>query len=190
MTPGNASLNRTGCMNAPLLFDVCITRKINRFKRSNHVLNPTCGNSCNVSIAMLGNSEDFKYVIFSRPSMVLIVTRNRNSSEVGDSIVVTNPVDVVNMFVRESPINIKECESMCFPQESIDANNSIAVHSDCSCNGTGFSVVASGNNPRKRASLSVVAQKLFETLLRQCRIEIAHAVRPRKTMVWEVTPAI
>jgi hypothetical protein len=33
-------------------------------------------------------------------------------------------------------------------------------------------------------------KKCFKTLLRQCRIKIAHAVCPRKTMVWGVTPAI
>ena len=87
-------------------------------------------------------------------------------------------IDVINHVIRPLLVNVEHGEPMRHVVNLVQHHNDIAglmLVANWLC----LAMPAWAVPPGKKSSLRIVFQQVIETFMRQCRIEIAHAVCPQ-----------
>lgn len=128
------------------------------------------------SASSLTRTHKPRFASSSCPFCVLIVCVLRNISQVAESVIASNIIDMVNYVLRPLAMNVKPSKSVAKIFFAFKFYRKIAplvgVASRDVAN-VNISVLSkSGENTR----LGIVVQKFFEPLLGQCKIVRSHAV--------------
>ena len=91
---------------------------------------------------------------------VLSVLRSISLSQIVKLIVAWVAINVVNVFVRPTPMNIKPCQSVSQIACGIDGNGQSSISGSVSSNITNFDVSFSTYTPCKQSSFGIVMQQL------------------------------
>lgn len=114
-------------------------------------------------------------------SLVARITQRRYVSKIRNSVVRSNAVDMVNLLIRPTTINVEPRKPMRWMALPVDSDANVSLVADCLCNCSGKPLARPpAIQPSEQPGFWVVVEQLFELLLRQRRIKISHAVSPEK----------
>lgn len=137
-----------------------------------------------LSVARKSSSHDAGSTVASDAPLVLAIFGGRHISKIAEPIVVNDAINVVDVALRPSPVDVEPCEPMLsvLPPEQTDDAVSLGLM-DISGAGSSFRQLVSRNQSGEYASLGVVVQKLFQSLLRKCIFGLSHAIAPHQRCV-------
>ncbi len=107
-------------------------------------------------------------------TLVVHIFAIRNQSKVGDTVIVSDAVNMVDQFGRPDAVRPKPCELMCEKSSSSNADLDITLGVFSSGDTTSWCTVAWPSTPSKMAGIWVVVQQTLDF----CKIKIVHAVAP------------
>lgn len=115
------------------------------------------------SVPDLANAKNPARTVLVRALSVVRIGPFINVAQVGNPVVRSNPVDVVNHKARPLTVHVQPSKSVCSVQSAIDLNTYVPV-----CSGTRHcaspSTTSSVLPPSKDAGCFVVVKKLAQTL--------------------------
>lgn len=108
------------------------------------------------------NSGVARFIIYLRTFIVMIL-QSFSQAKIAKSIVRSNPVKMINLYLWKFPSHVKPCKPMRFIQKRIYSDNNVSV----AIGSSGYlanqsSLVPSSQNPYKLSNLRVVIKTLFK----------------------------
>jgi hypothetical protein len=116
-----------------------------------------------------------KFILSLWATQVLHVYRSSNVSEITDSVVVLDPVNVINEHFGEIAMNKHPCKAVGCVFDIVNPDSDVALSIFCASNLPDFAPSRRGF-PSKQPSFWAIRENFLETT----KIKIAHAVAPFK----------
>ena len=123
--------------------------------------------------------DQARFTIASYRPLVLAIFRGRNISQVCNSVVITNSVNVVNVAFGPSAVYVKPSEPMRAILPPFDAYASVALRGrNKACFGPCFGKLIARGAIGENARFGVIVQKLFKPFLGECMLGFSHVIAP------------
>lgn len=172
-------LDGTSRMHLPLSLKVTLMRCIRSKKGTKEVVNAILSDLRVPTIASgtldgARHTQQSARVLLLGFFQVLRVIAQRSWSEICDSIIVSNIVDMVDVLIGKRAINIKPSQSVRMISLVINADDFVSVtgaSSTCCCSSLPASFI---NTPRKNPSFRIVMQNFAQTLGSERMIQFSH----------------
>ena len=130
-----------------------------------------------------GNSEKPRTIVRAGLSFILRIAGKANRSKIGNPVVVNDAVFVVDNHVRVLAVGIEPRKAVRSVGDAVNANGDIPSVSGSPGFVSSLGHATSVDAPSEHARLGVVVQKLFQSSLRDCIIELSHVIAPHQRCV-------
>lgn len=114
-------------------------------------------------------------------ALVVAVVPRRNIAQIAKPVVVSDPVNMINVTARPDAMNVKPSEPVfaVLPAKKTDVAVSLRA-----CDKPGplprDSVLIAGGDVRENARIGTVVQMLFQEFLCECSFALSHVIAPIK----------
>ena len=173
-----AGLDRTGLMKILLSFDIGSMGKFGSFEYTDVGIPTVYAYLSHPSICDSMNTEKPTGSVFIWPAPVLQVFGVRHISKVAESVVISNPVDVIYYPDRPTTCNVQPCKSVSTVRRRKNLYNNIPDRAPVGAFRTNFYTPTCANTPSKYSSFWIVMKNFAQTLCG--KIGSSHDVVPFK----------
>lgn len=178
-------LERKGWMMLPLRVHKRLVRCLWGAERPKVQVFPI---NLNASLPLTGTkcagAHEAGIAVASDLALVPAVVLCRHVSQVGNAVVVSDTVDVVNVSCRPDAMNVKPGKPMLTVLSALDADVSVSLrHRHEACPRAFRRKLIAVDFVGESARFRVIVQKLFQQVLRECNVWLSHVIAPFKRRI-------